>query len=456
MQTPSPFRLPRRPPSARRSGSQFANSPRFLLSQSTPQKAKGADIVEDDDFPPTAPVAYTPLRSVGASRRRRDVIEDSDDGEFPLNPDSGRKGTSDREDVLIDKTPPSDSNALGPLDADFDVLFTPVQNTSNKRRRVAAEAPHYEKSRSTEALPTSSPPEAGDQGWHIFEPSAPCQRPTTTYEGSDIQETPSCLSARPLAQESTTPGNMKTPFRSKPKFVISSKKPPSSQPSHKLTTPAATQDVSPPERRKPNFVLPKSPSPKKPTDDIPAPFSPSSRTLRRRGRPRSGVPAYAPGGMAAEVRSWILETGSKRVHAPPQSISTTIIDGFITSTSQYLVVARVVKARHGGFSSSGPLTFIEAHKLIDSPGRVDPDGVQFILMGLPRSSISQSTRQSLARVQAGDLIGIRRGLAWDVDLCASLSMEKELIDDPKRKNKDPPEGRWLVAMEWDLICEATS
>jgi len=75
--------------------------------------------------------------------------------------------------------------------------------------------------------------------------------------------------------------------------------------------------VSPPQpRRKRNFVVPRSPSPTHADLDLDspqlAPFSPSSDS-RRRGRPRTSAPnPYLSGGMASELRSWILETATKK------------------------------------------------------------------------------------------------------------------------------------------------
>ncbi|KAJ5220404.1 hypothetical protein N7468_009608 [Penicillium chermesinum] len=426
--TPSPFRLPRRQ-STRRAGPQFANSPRFLLSQSTPRTSNQIDIVDDDEPLSTAPAAYTPQRSV-APRRPRDVIEDSDDIEFSRHRDLGQGDTNAIEDNPISSTPPFEPDTPGPWMQIADEQGTRDQPLLSAREQA------------------SSSPDPRRQTHEALDFSAPNRLPRTTSTEPDVHATPR-LSAKPSTPGFVTPGNTKTPFRSKPKFMLSSKKPLSSQPVYKLETPTATRQTSPPERRKPNFVLPKSPSPKKAIDDIPAPFSPSSRALHRRGRARAGVSAYAPGGMAAEVRSWILETGSKRENALPHRVSTIDTDNFATVISQYLVAARVLHARHGFLSSSGPLVFLEAEKVSVTSNDGDAEILRLMVMGPPRSTPYLVAAENPNYVQPGDLVGVHRGLAWDVDFQASGSRRPQ---DPEQSEGE----KWLVAMDWDIIREPDS
>lgn len=460
-QTPSPFRLPRRQPSTRRPGSQFANSPRFLLSQSTPQKKNGIEIVDDDDdCPSTAPAISKPLRSVAVSRQPRDAIEDSEDWEPPRDRDLRQGRANDIQDDSFEDPPPPplEPNTPGPLNADYDALFAPVRNSS-KRRRLAADEQAtpgcHKRLEDEEAFPKSPGTLSGSQ--RLFDSPIAPNVPRYGNQDFDIHATPR-PSARPPGQGLVTPGNTKTPFRSKPKFMLSSKKPPSSQPVYKPETPAASQRISPPERRKPNFVLPKSPSPKKTVDDIPAPFSPSSRALSRRGRPRSGLPAYTPGGMAAEVRSWILETGSKREQAVPQDISRAMRDDSNGIFGQYLIAARVLEARHGSFSSSGTMAFLEAEELTESLNEQNSPNLNLMMMGLPRTVPSLWATDGPIYLRPGDLIGIHRGLTWDLELhgSPSLSMPDRQIPNQSTSNsEDSQNENWLVVMEWDLI-EAAS
>lgn len=108
---------------------------------------------------------------------------------------------------------------------------------------------------------------------------------------------------------------------------------------------------------------------------------------------------------------------------------------------RYQVVARVVKTRHTGVASSGPLEFIEAEALDEAP-----EPVYIMAMGAPRSGPSnQSPRANISQLQVGDLVGVHRGLTWEVNLPTVQPLHSE--DDSSRI----PRRKWLVAMEWDLV-----
>ncbi|KAJ5594249.1 uncharacterized protein N7459_000457 [Penicillium hispanicum] len=466
--TPSPFRLSRRnPPTRRNAGPQFANSPRFLLSQTTPcRRSDDFDIVDDEGPASTAPAARTPAPSRNANppRRQRDVIEDSDDGEVLRNTGIGiSEANEPDEDDGIDSTPPIGPDTPGSLDAEYDALFAPVRDP-NKRRRLSPRG-QLSSDRKLSDQPEqirSSSPEAPTDASGPFESPAPLPPPISQTQPQDVgmQDTPR-MPVRPMGPTLSTPGSTKTLFRSKPRFMLSTKKPPSSQPVFRADTPSASQPPSPPtERRKPAFVLPRSPSPNAHAEEILAPFSPSSRTLHRRGRPRSGVPGYAPGGMAAEVRSWILETGSKRDQLVPRHTSVNTDPGSRERLEQYLVAARVVSARPALHSSSGPLAFIHAESVADSADGAGNVAVNILAMGPPRSK-PQSRRASTTHgmsLLAGDLLGVHRGLAWDVEVPASRALSVvpgQGFGPPEDYNGDGPKERWIVAMEWDLLQETT-
>ncbi|KUM66538.1 hypothetical protein ACN42_g479, partial [Penicillium freii] len=245
--TPSPFRLPRRNPSTRRSGPQFAPTPRFLLSQSATQKEDdGLDVIDDDGPSSTRKVARNPPATQSATRARqqRDVIVDSDDAAEVKDIRTGAIAADDIADDAIDSTPPEEPETPGILDAEFDALFEPVRD-GNKRRRVEAATP-FNRSNLTQVDPIlSSPPgTANPPGDPIDLPDK--SRQSTTTWGMDTQRTPA-PSARPFAPPASTPSNMNTPFRSRPRFMLSSTpKPPSSQPASKFKL--DTPGISPPER----------------------------------------------------------------------------------------------------------------------------------------------------------------------------------------------------------------
>ncbi|KAJ5592669.1 hypothetical protein N7537_009573 [Penicillium hordei] len=469
--TPSPFRLSRRNPPTRRSGPQFAPTPRFLLSQSAKQKEEDVlDVIDDDEPSSTREVARNPPATQGATRARqpRDVIEDSADAADIEDIRIGGIAVNNSADDAIDSTPPEEPETPGILDAEFDALFEPVRD-GNKRRRVEGAMP-FNQSNLTQVDPilSSSPGTANPPADPIGLPDKSRQSTMTWDMGT--QRTPA-PGERPSAPPLSMPSNIKTPFRSRPRFMLSSMaKPPSSQsaPKFKLDTPG----ISPPERRKPAFVLPRSPSPNLDAEDIPAPFSPSSRTLRRRGRNRAGVSNYIPGGMAAEVRGWILEMGTKRDQLPKpplaQAPNSQAPDASLEKLNAYLLTARAIHVSQSALSGCGALTFLQAEVLTGNhvQGRNPNAPLNIMIMGPSRSKsaarpIPSHPGASVApHLRKGDLVGIHKGLNWNLELgnpfCED-GIPGEVADrvsecGPSENGRHPQikEG-WLIAMEWDLI-----
>ncbi|OOQ85012.1 hypothetical protein PEBR_30991 [Penicillium brasilianum] len=465
--TPSPFRLSRgHPPTRRSAGPQFANSPRFLLSQATPQKGKSDSEIVDDDAPPsTAPVTRTTaqLRQAGPqSRRQRDVIEDSDEDEWLGNADSRDNGVNELADDSIASSPSVDPGTPGPPDAEFDALFAPTRD-GNKRQRLSAgwtQGPDQTLANTLEQRYSSVPEPRGSTVDPLETPAArPLQRPTA--QDLSTLATPT-TSIKPWVPPIATPGSTQTPFRSRPRFVLSTHKPRGSQPAFRAETPSATQQISPQERRRPAFVLPRSPSPDATLDDIPAPFSPSSRTLHRRGKNRSGV-GYTPGGMAAEVRSWILEMGSK--HEPLSAITQTVATAGHSSTDfgRYLVAARVLQVRSAVLSSSGALSFVRAEKVAITGTEDDEKKIlNILIMGPSRSKPPSHGPPSETRgpgsgyIHERELLGIHRGLAWNVTFeeHQALAAANEFQTEVPQGGEPSKAQQWLIAMEWDLVEEA--
>ncbi|KAJ5306114.1 hypothetical protein N7508_005129 [Penicillium antarcticum] len=459
--TPSPFRLSRRNPSTRRiAGPQFAPTPRFVLSQPTTQEnVDDLDVIDDEEGPSSTPNATRqPPASQSAlrSRQLRDVIEDSDDTKFISS--QGLRGTAVNElpDDAIDSSPPEESEPPGVLDAEFDALFAPTHE--NKRRRVEGHTP-VPSMRQAGFDPTPFSPTTENEAAETVTNDT---EPNFVALENDVQRTPA-PSARLVAPVISTPASTQTPFRGRPRFMLSSTaKPPISQSAPRFST--STQETSPPGRRKPTFVLPRSPSPNQEAEDIPAPFSPSSRTLRRRGRKRGGALNYAVGGMAAEVRSWILEMGMTRDSLPkPQIIKTpsTHDINYATVLEKYLVAVRVSHARHSALSSCGPFAFLQAALLggYSVQEEAQDESTKIMIMGPPRSKPPQFDISRALHLQEGDLVGIYSGLTWDLELGAYLR-DAKLSDGPSPASQGEPPGsnggnnakeRWLVAMEWELI-----
>ncbi|KAJ5753901.1 uncharacterized protein N7511_008054 [Penicillium nucicola] len=460
--TPSPFRLSRRNPSARRNvGPQFAPTPRFVLSQPTTQdNVNDLDVIDDEDEPPSTPnfTRQPPASQSNASRSHhlRNVIEDSDDTR--IIPSQGPRSTTVVElpDDAIASSPPAQSQTPGILDAEFDALFATTRE--NKRRRVEATTPLPSMTQTEYHAMSSSPIEYNQAAKPITNDTGP----DFADPDNDVQSTPA-PNARPVAPGISTPANTQTPFRGRPRFMLSSTaKPPSSQSAPRFQT--STQETSAPERRKPVFLLPRSPSPNREAEDIPAPFSPSSRTLRRRGRQRGGASNYTPGGMAAEVRSWVLEMGTKRDSLPypqtPKAPSAQEI-GASGVLEKYSVAVRVDDAGHSTLNSCGPLAFLQATVLAGHSlqGEAQDESIRIMLMGPPRSKPPHSDIARALRLQEGDLVGIHSGLNWYLELGSSLE-NAQLPDLAASTSQNEPTAsescdvakeRWLVVMEWDLV-----
>ncbi|KAJ5566043.1 hypothetical protein N7535_007681 [Penicillium sp. DV-2018c] len=444
--TPSPFRLSHRNPSTRRNGPQFAPTRRFLLSQSATQKADDDLDVIDDDGPSSTPqVTREPLASQSAARlRQRDVIDDSDDEDIIRHTGTGVRKANELVDDAIDSSPPEEPETPGILDAEFDALFAPTRER-NKRRRVEPTTPFASLLEQLDPIPSSEPG------------ATDALAGNNDVVDSGTQRSPA-PNAHQFAQPIPSPSDVRTrtPFRARPRFMLSSAaKPPSSQfaPKFKPATPA----ISPPERKKPAFVLPRSPSPNLDAEDIPAPFSPSARTLRRRGRNRTGASDYVPGGMAAEVRSWVLEMGAKHEPVPrpplPHGPETQGTGTSLDRLAQYFLTARVVQVSQSALSGCGYLAFLRAEVLTGNSvqWKDSGDAVNIMIMGPSRvdSAVTPQVRQ-------GDVVGIYRGLNWSLELGTYFGepvIPEQIYGDASRS--DPTEKcrkeTWLVGMEWDLV-----
>lgn len=426
---------------------------------------------------------------VSVSSRRKEVIEDSEeeeDDEVPL--DSGQTLPSDN-DGLEDQERGSAGTERSDIDAQFDELFPPTPGRS-KRRRVSGDLDTsvQRRGRTSDADPIlSSSPEPPSPSSGHSRSSTPLPNPilnrTTTpapRRNEAAFETP-----RPAPPSSTT----KTPFRSHPRFVFSasqssSRPPPRPRFLAESSTPAAATQSSVQQRKKPAFVLPRSPSPSRAAEDpasLATPFSPSVR----RGRSRRKTPEYLPGGMAAEVRSWILEMAVKREnlrqqqqqqHRPqPDSDNQ---EATQPDTGRYFLTAEVETSRQAPLHGPGSVSFVRARPVrTESSRETSPppreEKKNILLFGSPASQQGVSSRASsdaatnAPELNPNNVIGIHRGLVWEIELGTEPSRREERGDssaDHGHEGEDIPsacpqqdhakEGKtekWLVGMEWDLL-----
>ncbi|KAL4799788.1 hypothetical protein BDV19DRAFT_236770 [Aspergillus venezuelensis] len=460
--------------------SQFASNPRFLLSQSqravrTPRD----DLIpsEKDVVDPfsNAPPAPTPARDSASRSRRKEVIEDFE-SDVDLEQDfyyDQQSTSSNGVDNDIPSCPPPE---MAEMDAEIEDLFGPATQHRSKRRRVSVSAPFVSDPAAGAAAPGLS---RQRQKTHDFiETSSPdplpfSPNPNPPSPSLPYRSTPEKQTQKHNSMAATTPrpqppspipatpvtGLSKSSIRNYPRFL-----PPSSTP-------------RPPP--KPTFVLPRSPSPDQRGDPtIPTPFSPSSHPLRRRGRQRSSAPTYLPGGMASEVRTWILEMGSQReqqVHARtmpgvnPGLGGQTHSDGS-AGLSMYAFILRIQNVRQSALGSCGPLAFsrgqvIESERgndmmasLADAQTNDDNDDVtrNVLLMGAPRlcpGELRPSSRVPELRID--DMVGILRGLVWEVGLRGLEDATFEAAVSEHEQTLQNEGGRWLVGMEWEVISSSS-
>lgn len=392
-------------------------------------------------------------RNIRSTARQKEVIEDVEEGDSETGI---LRSTGDGiSDEGFDSSPPGPP---GDVDSEFEDLFGTTTTEGTKRRRISMgeemETPfrlHYKKPRD-EIILSSSP---GPQSSLDEPPSTPFPRPAPPTQG----QTPAAsITAKP-----STPATAKPPFSHHPRFMFSATQlPPSSQTRTPFTpfTPAPAQHPpSTQQRRKPAFVLPRSPSPSNATEEatsLPTPFSPSSRTLRRRGRGgrQAGAPGYVPGGMAAEVRSWILETATKREQSD-FSIAISTQSSSI-DTKKYLATACVVQVHQTILGSSGPLAFVKAQMLQQPDSASGPacTSRNVVLLGSPRN------HPDSPELKPDNVIGACRGLSWEIGLnqdnLEGFLKRGELglsnMGDCQSSNTNAIDNeRWLVVMEWDLL-----
>ncbi|KAL2816794.1 hypothetical protein BDW59DRAFT_136275 [Aspergillus cavernicola] len=417
-------RTPLRAPPRHNARSQFASTPRFLLSQRASQHKESEEsdsILPDVDpspssFPRSRP---TPTAGRGPTPHRKEVIEDSESE--PDQEQGLHQRAADGVALGDISSPPPDTTEL---DAELEALFGPTRRRAKKRRvSLDMSTPGTRKRKLHDWIESSSP-----------EPSY------STAAG---------------------PPSPSLPYRTTPQRT------PRPQPPTPVTGKPSTL-----QRRKPYFVLPRSPSPEK-TDEpnaIPTPFSPSSHALRRRGRARSSGPTYLPGGMAAEVRSWILEIGTKR----EQHLQAALHHGNQTEPcsvnhQRYSFMICINTVRQSALGSCGPLVFIQGQAIVSPEygGSESADGgislesaKNVLLLGAPRLRPGE-LRTSTTRVpglQTGDVVGICRGLAWEVGVDDQGNNMRPAFEHEhilrRESERSPGLGRWLVGMEWEMISLA--
>ncbi|RAO68162.1 uncharacterized protein BHQ10_004174 [Talaromyces amestolkiae] len=274
--------------------------------------------------------------------------------------------------------------------------------------------------------------------------------------------------------------------QNRPRFILSANYTPASTITRATSTPQ-------PARKKPAFVLPRSPSPDKEdvsSSTIPVPFSPvATRTLRRSGRPKSGAAAtYVPGGMAEHLRDWIMEADMKRKATIERQPRRNLND------ARDFTIGWIDSCHNAFLKSSGPV--IMARVTLEASREEPPtdNGAQIMTVLLLGAAASRgntnngrgsSVTSSVPgeRLKPGDKVGIGVGLSWEVELDSmniddtthikqvsvqrvvpsSQSDSEDDLEDLQDENRSfaassahpthSTSKTWLVAAEWDLLSE---
>ncbi|EZF36230.1 hypothetical protein TMEN_8235 [Trichophyton mentagrophytes] len=221
-------------------------------------------------------------------------------------------------------------------------------------------------------------------------------------------------------------------------------------------------------RQKPRFVLPSTPEAehgKKRAGPVtsPSPFSPLARRPKRGRGGSLAKPDFTPNGMATQVRNWILEIGARRqASGRPSSLPAALFSSAYpitndndTSPSQINVQdkyclntkVRGVKysTTHSPRGAGHPAPFI-----LCSHGEDKKSLAQMLLFNPPLRA-SPSTVSASNIIQDGSSIGIRKGLAWEIeiDTLTTTGIEHSGKDNPDTvKNSSQP--CW-VGIEWDIL-----
>lgn len=361
-----------------------------MFSQNTPKPESGLVDDIDADLSPSKDTGY-----VGESGRRAGAQASRDDG---------------ISDGNLDSSPP---DATGDVDSEFEDLFGTAAAERTKRRRVLSSEEggnrdlQREKPRDDISLISSPGPQSS-----VDEPPATPfpRRPAAVTQDEDVD------------LSTVTP---KPSFNHHPRFMFSTQQRPSQArgpftPFKAAPAMATTPGSQPPpstQRRKPAFILPRSPSPPRAAEE-----TTTSRSARNRGRA-----GYVPGGMAAELRSWILEAGMKREQLDFSSVGTMQHD---TKKYAMIISIRQIHPAHG-------LAFVEGREQSNDESKER----NIVLMGSSRNHPE-------LQVKAENTVGICRGSSWEIGLDQNNT---GCFPDQPLNPKPINNERWLVAMEWDLL-----
>ncbi|PGG95310.1 hypothetical protein AJ79_10127 [Helicocarpus griseus UAMH5409] len=460
------------------SASQFAATPRFRFSH------KGDNVSDVDiDVSDAAPSSSAITEGNGwlgdseHARPTRDVVQDSNsDEEELLFPDETTSSSLGKHSG--DENPPRGLD----VDAEMGGIFPPTsESRMAKRRRISLPPPKDANRDSISSCSSPSPSPSPSSPKLAASPVSPATpaRQLAVSEPSTPLPPPNTAFKRP------TSSSMKHP-----RFLL-----------HNTSiTPSQAQPVgapTPTQRRQPHFILPSTPS------RPPEPIGNQSTTNQafaipgRPGRATANAPNCIPGGMAASVRSWLLEAEAIKhasqfssTQGPEASAATQ--PPLSGRAYNYYLIAEVADACFQTPGNNGhnthapghpaPATLITTtttsapHSTSSGSNTIQSQCRKILLFGGPLSTPSRahsrktsdsrvgnrrqsaSTSASVYTVKRGDRIGIRRGLVWEMEIeefgrtgGRDLGASERAAETDGGNSEDVKLEKWTVGVEWDII-----
>ncbi|KAI1933328.1 hypothetical protein LOZ66_006520 [Ophidiomyces ophidiicola] len=236
----------------------------------------------------------------------------------------------------------------------------------------------------------------------------------------------------------------------KPRFLFNSNS--QSQPT---AGPTATQ------LQRPLFKIPRTPSRPSALSDMSLLTSPIAFPYAKR-RSKAGTHNFLSGGIASEVRGWLLELGARkqvfqdlRPSSSSKSTQSLIdrgkIDYHLVGEVNQVGVSNALFTRKSQTSKPGYPSLFTA--VILSPESLHglslpPPPQQLLLFGVPTLGSGP--------IKKGVFIGIQPGLVWE------MNMEPHLSQNLTNPSPTPTQGdsgteqgamsrKWLVSVEWDIL-----
>lgn len=171
--------------------------------------------------------------------------------------------------------------------------------------------------------------------------------------------------------------------------------------------------------------------------------------------------------MASDVRSWILEMGTKseQMQKSLDAHSSAHYAQGPPDLSQYYLVLRILDVRQSALGSSGPVAYIHGVEvtLPDESESATSQSRRVLLLGPPRPASLQSSRAraQVPELRTGHLVGVFRNLVWEVGL-DQTHLDGNVPSEDTQKKEEPASSlgrntstehleKWLVGAEWELI-----